>query len=95
MSGPQFDLAAILREKLATQPWYRKSANTVTSILTLGVNVVWVLVSLGVDVDPTIIAGVAAAIQVLGVVGVRLTPNGVTERQIKEIEEYTGRHRRL
>ena len=95
MTSAGVDLAQVLRDRFAAQPWYRKSANTVTGIVTLGVNALWVLTSLGVDVDPTIIAGVAAAIQVLGVVGIRLTPNGVTERQIREIEEYTGRHRRL
>lgn len=93
MTSPEFDLAQILRDRFATQPWYRRSANTVTSIVTLGVNVLWVATSLGVDVDPTVVAGVAAAIQVLGVVGIRLTPNGVTQRQITEIEAYVGRHR--
>ena len=29
----------------------------------------------------------------LGVVGVKLTPNGVTARQIDELEAYVGRHR--
>ena len=88
------DLAEVLRAQLAEQPWYRRSANTVTSIVTLGVNALWVLASVGVDVDPAVIGGVAAAIQVLGVVGIRLTPNGVTQRQIDEIEQYVGRHRR-
>ena len=88
------DLAEVLRARLAEQPWYRRSANTVTALVTLGVNVLWVLASVGVDVDPAVIGGVAAAIQVLGVVGIRLTPNGVTERQIRDIEQYVGRHRR-
>ncbi|MGC5249487.1 hypothetical protein ACPXB3_21485 [Gordonia sp. DT219] len=87
------DLTAILRDKLAEQPWWKKYANTVTTAITLGVNVLWVLVSLGVDIDPTIIGGVAAAIQALGVLGVKLTPNGVTERQIADIENYVGKHR--
>lgn len=87
-------LTEILQEKLAAQPWYRTSANTVTTLITLGVNLIWILTSLGVDIDPTIIGGVAAVIQALGVVGVKLTPNGVTQRQIDEIDDYVGRHRR-
>ncbi len=95
MTSPQQQLTQVLQERLAEQPWYRTSANTVTTAVTLGVNVIWVLVSLGVHVDATIVGSVAAAIQALGVLGVRLTPNGVTERQIKEIEqEYVGRHRK-
>ena len=86
-----FDLVQVLRDRLADQPWYQRSANTVTAIITLGVNVLWVLTSLGVDVDPTVVAGVAAAIQVLGVVGIRLTPNGVTQRQIRDVEAFVGR----
>lgn len=87
------DLTDILRDKLAEQPWYRTYANTATTLVTLGVNLVWILTSLGVDIDPTIIGGVAAAIQALGVVGVKLTPNGVTQRQIDDLDAYVGRHR--
>ena len=93
MSAPQTDLAEILRHKLEQQPWYRTYANTATTLVTLGVNLLWVLVSLGVDIDPTVIGAIAAGIQALGVVGVKLTPNGVTQRQIDDLEQYVGRHR--
>lgn len=92
MSAP-FDLSQVLQQRLAEEPWWRRSANTVTTVVTLGVNVLWVLISLGVHVDPAVIGAVAAAIQALGVVGIKMTPNGVTERQIKEIEGYVGKHR--
>ncbi|MCF8610077.1 hypothetical protein L5G28_07860 [Gordonia sp. HY285] len=94
MTAPEQDLAGFLRDKLAAQPWYKTYANTVTTVVTLGVNVLWVLVSLGVDIDPTVIGAVAAAIQGLGAVGVKLTPNGVTRRQIDDLEGYVGRHRK-
>ena len=87
------DLTTILQDKLAQQPWWQTYANTVTTVITLGVNVLWVLISLGIDIDPTVIGAVAAAIQGLGVVGVKLTPNGVTRRQIDDLETYVGRHR--
>lgn len=83
----------VLQQKLQEQPWYRTVANTVVTLVTLGVNVVWILVGLGIDVPTEVLIGVAGAIQALGVVGVKLTPNGVTERQIKEIEQYVGKHR--
>ncbi|AUV60728.1 holin [Gordonia phage Biskit] len=87
------DVTTVLQQKLQEQPWYRTVANTVVTLVTLGINVVWILVGLGIDVPTEVLVGVAGAIQALGVVGVKLTPNGVTERQIKEIEQYVGKHR--
>lgn len=87
------ELTEILQKKLNDQPWYRTYANTVTTVITLGVNVVWVLIALGVNIDPGVIGAVAGAIQALGIVGVKMTPNGVTERQIRDLEGYIGRHR--
>ncbi len=92
MTAP--DLAAVfLRQQLADQPLVKRYANTVTTLVTLGINVLWILISLGVDVPGDVVTGVAVAIQALGVVGVRLTPNGVTEKQVRELESYAGRHR--
>lgn len=87
------DPLEFLREKLARQPLYKKYANTVTSLIATGVNVLWVLISLGVDVPIEATVSVAVAIQALGVIGVKFTPNGVTEKQIADIEAYSGRHR--
>ena len=89
------DITAILRAKLAEQPLYKKYANTVTSLIATAVNVLWVLISLGVDLPSETLIGVAVAIQALGVVGVKFTPNGVTEKQIDDIEEFAGRHRAI
>ncbi len=89
----QQEVADVLQQKLQEQPWYRTVANTVVTLVTLGVNIVWVLIGLGVDVPTEVLIGVAGAIQALGVIGVKLTPNGVTQRQIKEIEQYVGKHR--
>ncbi len=94
MSAPGFDLTQVLRGKLAEQSVYKKYSNTVTSLVATAVNVVWVLISFGVDVPTEATVGIAVAIQALGVVGVKFTPNGVTEKQIKEIEAYAGKHRR-
>lgn len=93
MTAPT-DLTDILRDRLAAQPWWQTYANTATTLLTLVVNVVWLLISLGVDIDPTVIGAVAAAIQGAGVVGVKFTPNGVTQRQIDDLDAYVGRHRK-
>lgn len=38
-------------------------------------------------------SGVLLLVSALTMVGVKFTPNGVTEKQVDEIEEYVGRHR--
>ena len=40
-----------------------------------------------------ITAGVLVLVSLGTVVGVKLTPNGVTEKQVAEIEDYVGQHR--
>ncbi|QGJ94491.1 hypothetical protein PBI_YARN_21 [Gordonia phage Yarn] len=89
----QQEVTDVLQQKLEEQPWYRTVANTVVTLVTLGVNIVWVLIGLGVDVPTEVLIGVAGVIQALGVIGVKFTPNGVTQRQIREIEQYVGKHR--
>lgn len=94
MSNDQVDvIQEILVSKLKEQPWYKTYINTAITVLALGINVIWVLISLGVNIDPTILATVAAFIQAAGAVGVKFAANGVTPRQIKDIEDYVGRHR--
>lgn len=89
MSAP-FDPLAFLRQKLAEQPLYRKYANTVTSATGFLVGAVWLLISSGIDVPDSITKGTLLAIAALTTLGVLNTPNGVTERQIEELEKYAG-----
>jgi len=86
-------LADLLRSQLEQQPWYRKYANTVTAALTAVVGLIWTAVSAGVEVPPELIAGGLVLLQFAGVVGIKATRNGVTQRQIDELEGYVGRHR--
>ncbi|PXW34139.1 UNVERIFIED_CONTAM: hypothetical protein DES50_102767 [Williamsia faeni] len=67
MTSPVVD---ILRAKLDEQPIYKRYANTVTSLIATAVNVVWVLISLGVELPTQATVGVAVAIQALGALGV-------------------------
>lgn len=83
----------ILRDKLAEQPLVKKYANTVTTAVGALVAVVWTLVSLGVELPAQVGQGVLVLIAILTTVGVKLTPNGVTEKQVAEIEDYVGKHR--
>ncbi|OZE13386.1 hypothetical protein CH249_01780 [Rhodococcus sp. 05-2255-3B1] len=85
----------VLRDLLAEQPLVKRYSNTVTSLIGLAVNVVWVLVGLGVEIPLPVLGGIAITIQTLATVGIRFTPNGVTEKQVIEIEEYAGRHREI
>lgn len=83
----------ILRDKLAEQPLIKRYANTVTTAVGALVAVVWTLVSLGVELPAQVGQGVLVLIAILTTVGVKLTPNGVTEKQVEEIEDYVGKHR--
>lgn len=94
MSNPNLDiLGNILRDKVAEQPLVKRYANTVTTAIGAVVAVVWTLISLGVDLPAQVGQGVLVIIAVFTVVGVKLTPNGVTEKQVEEIEDYVGKHR--
>lgn len=94
MTNPGIDLLGnLLREQLAAQPWFKRYANTVTSAVGFLVGVVWLLVSSGVHLPAEVTSGVLLLVSALTVAGVKLTPNGVTEKQVVEIEEYVGRHR--
>lgn len=90
---PQSDLVEILQEKKDEQPWYKTYVNSAISSVSLVANVLWALISAGMDVDPLIIIGVLAVIQFAGVMGIKLSTNGVTPKQIKELEDYVGKHR--
>ena len=86
-------LADLLREKLAEQPAVRRYANTVTATIGAVVGTLWAVLSTGVQLPPQVITGVLVLISLGTVVGVKFTPNGVTEKQVAEIEAYAGRHR--
>lgn len=89
MTNPSANiLGNILRDKLAEQPLVKRYSNTVTSLIGLAINVIWVLVGLGVELPLPVLVGVGVAIQGLATVGVKFTPNGVTEKQVAEIESY-------
>ena len=94
MSNPNLDiLGNILRDKVAEQPLVKRYANTVTTAIGAVVAVVWTLISLDVELPAQVGQGVLVIIAVFTVVGVKLTPNGVTEKQVEEIEDYVGQHR--
>jgi hypothetical protein len=94
MPNPNLDiLGNILRDKVAEQPIYKRYSNTVATAVGALVAVVWTLISLGVELPAQVGQGVLVLIAVFTVVGVKLTPNGVTEKQVEEIEDYVGQHR--
>lgn len=83
----------VLRAKMAEQPLVKKYANTVTTAVGLAIALLWAVISAGVDVPEGITSSVLVLISLLTVVGVKFTPNGVTDKQIDELEQYVGRHR--
>ncbi|MBM4482232.1 hypothetical protein GS443_11650 [Rhodococcus hoagii] len=80
----------VLRAKLAEQPIVKRYANTVTTAIGVLVGALWLAIDAGVELPPQV-STVGLAIIGLGtLVGVKFTPNGVTEKQIAEIEEYAA-----
>ncbi|QXU55197.1 hypothetical protein [Rhodococcus sp. LW-XY12] len=92
MNGQEI-VVDVLRSKLEEQPWYRRVANTVTTASGTLVGVLWLAVSAGVELPTEIIVGGLVLTQIATTVGVKLTPNGVTQRQVAELEDYVGKHR--
>lgn len=88
------DFVAELRERLESQPWYRRFANTVTSGVGAVFLILWLLTANGVDIPGQVTTGVGSAIAVLTVLGVLKTKNGLTPRGVEDIQEYIGKHRK-
>lgn len=80
----------LLRPVLESQPWYRKFANTATSLVGLVIAIVWTALSTGINLPQQVVVGVLVAIAALTTVGVKNTRNGITERQLAEIERYAA-----
>lgn len=83
----------VLRARMAEQPLVKKYANTVTTAAGLVVALLWAVISAGVSLPDQVVVGGLLLASLGTVVGVKFTPNGVTERQIDELEQYVGRHR--
>ncbi|MFC9786423.1 hypothetical protein [Rhodococcus sp. NPDC127528] len=81
-----------LRTELDRQPWWRRVANTVTAAVGAIVSVAWMALSVGLDLPDAVMQWVPVGIAVLTVFGIKLTPNGVTQRQIEDLTAG-GRHR--
>lgn len=88
------DPTAPLREILQEQPFVKRYANTVTTGIGVIVGGIWVAMSAGFEVSDTVENLMLGLIGLGTLIGVKLTPNGVTEKQIQEVEERVGRHRR-
>jgi len=84
-----------VKELIARQSWYKRFSNTVTAGVGSIVGLLWLAASFGMDVPDDVSKWVFAIIGVLTVLGILKTPNGMTETQLREIEEIsTGRHRK-
>lgn len=88
------DPTAPLREMLQDQPFVKRYANTVTTGIGVAVGAVWLAMSAGFEVSETVENWVLVLVGLGTLLGVKMTPNGVTEKQIQEVEQRVGRHRR-
>lgn len=82
----------VLRAKMAEQPLVKKYANTVTTAVAAVVAVLWTVISIGVNLPDQVVVGGLVLASLGTVVGVKFTPNGVTDKQIDELEAYTRRN---
>ncbi|ERB55483.1 holin [Rhodococcus sp. P27] len=87
----------LLRATLENQPWYRKWANTITTVIFALLNASWLLISTGIELPSQVVIGIAIVVLVSNILGVKMTKNGVTDstaEQIKaNVETYVGKHR--
>jgi ABC-type glycerol-3-phosphate transport system permease component len=84
-----------IKELLRKQPWYQRFSNTVTATVGSLVGLVWLGTSLGFEVPDDAQKWGFVVIAVLTTLGVYKTPNGLTNRQLNEIEAaYVGRHQK-
>lgn len=89
------DPLAPVRALYADQPWFKKISNTVTGGVGVVVQLAWLATTLGVDLPDEAEKWGFVVIALLTTLGIRQTPNGITEKQLHEIEEaYVGRHRK-
>jgi len=84
-----------LRELLEAQPWWRRYANTATSIVTNLVLVAWLLIASGMAFPSWLEWTVAAILFAGNVLGIRRTPNGVTPSLIDLVVGGAGGRHRL
>lgn len=82
----------VLRAKMAEQPLVKKYANTVTTAVAAVVAVLWTVISVGGNLPDQVVVGGLVLASLGTVVGVKFTPNGVTDKQIDELEAYTRRN---
>jgi hypothetical protein len=95
VTAPNDPLWAV-KELIQSQPWYKRFSNTITASVGSLVGLLWLAVSFGVDVPDDVSKWVFVVIGILTALGILKTPNGMTETQLKEIQEVTaGRHRKL
>jgi len=86
-------IVEVLRAKMAEQPLVRKYANTATTAVGLVVALLWTVISAGVDAPANVTTAVLLLVSFGTVVGVKFTPNGVTDKQIAELEQYAHERR--
>lgn len=82
----------VLRAKMAEQPLVKKYANTATTGVGVLVGTLWMAINAGVDLPEQVTTTGLAIIGIGTLIGVKFTPNGVTDKQIDELEAYTRRN---
>ena len=77
----------LLRGALDSQPWYRKYANTVTTVYFAILQVISLVIGFGIELPGWAQIGVAVVILVGNVLGIKKTKNGVTDSNAEALRE--------
>lgn len=85
-----------LADYLHAKPWYQRYAKGIAAAVAGLVNLAWLLSVLPSNVVPTGVAvAVALGVQfIVGIIGVVAVPNSPTAKQLQQVEDYVGRHRK-
>lgn len=85
-----------LAEYVQSTPIYKRYAKAIAAFVAGLANLAWLLTVLPASLVPTNVAiAVALAVQfIVGIIGVVAVPNSPTAKQLQQVEDYVGKHRR-
>lgn len=82
----------IVRDKLDEQPWYKKTANTISAATGALVSVATMVVAVGIDLPDAALIGLVALTAGGTAMGVRGTKNGFSESQRRKLTQWQAEY---
>lgn len=88
--APDDLIQAKLLELLQEQPWWKRSANTVTGAVSGLAVLAWWLTSTGIDFPDQVTYGIGVVLFAASVLGIKRTPNGLTPALVEQLTGQLG-----